>query len=501
LRTTAINIAPQTAKHFYEELLKTEHAILVSFVWFVMNRTGDYVFEIPGNDLSIPYDCNELIEELKNQFLWPEIDPISPCDYQYNDTLQISGPGYFRLKIPSKYFSTVDIFLSFYEYNDGVTDFSDYKKRADAFVRKEIYKVLQTPLSYLEDPEGRMEEIEKTITIRNFYDDYPGELYLHKEPPLSPQEESRRRTEDIIEGKKKMELLIGLGYKPGFVLIDPRLIEQEKEWIEYKRIKENFRNEYGWDILKSPDDLLDDFVEESAQYEIKSQWREIVDNAYREIIVEINENNKKEFLKYEAYIRKQICCWSQLDDLSKTYLRFAEFFFNQSKDFEAEDFSAPALLYCKSLENEIREKLFGRFTVDITKKHVNFSEYFAEDLKESNDTEKFWKKIAKDFAKKIANCEKDKSPAIELGLMANILKFTYEKTETSLLFGELKQFISKHFKDDSPFWREIHKIHEITTNYRNKSAHPNGKLSQNEAEKCREEVLILIDRFLISEIL
>jgi len=43
----------------------------------------------------------------------------------------------------------------------------------------------------------------------------------------------------------------------------------------------------------------------------------------------------------------------------------------------------------------------------------------------------------------------------------------------------------EHFRIDTSFWLEFSSINE----YRNNSAHPNGKLYQDVAAKCRKVVL------------
>ena len=212
-------------------------------------------------------------------------------------------------------------------------------------------------------------------------------------------------------------------------------------------------------------------------------------------------------MKHQAELKKQVCSWNQLEDRSKNYLLEAEFSLEQLKNGGRKDFWISALSYCKSLENEIREKLFKEFTIYTRKKYSDFSKVFEEDFKKYDDTEIYPnKKIAKkmkrarkkaeEFVKKIAQCKKDESPKIELGLMAEVLSFIYE-TEKFLVFNECKLFIEKQFKTGFPFWRELPKIGEIAI-YRNDSAHPNGEILLDKAEKCREEILREIDKFLRS---
>jgi len=141
--------------------------------------------------------------------------------------------------------------------------------------------------------------------------------------------------EDLAEAKKKIGFLVKLGYKPSFVFVDPRLIEGD-DYEEYRRTKEKMKNKYGWDILKSPNDLLGEFIEKDAQEEVKNQWKELADNVLRVFHKRLIKNNIAELEKHTAEIRDRLGkdYWKQLEQRtndkpgSAIYLSLAEFLFN-----------------------------------------------------------------------------------------------------------------------------------------------------------------------------
>jgi len=156
--------SPQKTRSFIDELFKVEYAILIGFMSFITKG----VFELPKIDSSTPYDYDELIEELKDRFLWPGIDPVMP--YETSESIGVPGisiPGYCRLKIPTPRFSIVDIYLSFCGGGGDTTYLSGYKQEAKELIRKETYKVLQIPSRCLEEPEGKLEEIERILAEKN----------------------------------------------------------------------------------------------------------------------------------------------------------------------------------------------------------------------------------------------------------------------------------------------------------------------------------------------
>lgn len=478
----------QKSGSFDQQLLKTEHAFLIGFILFVMNHKERYVLSIPELEATSYDNCNELIEKLREAFLWPKMDAISPVDYDFG--LQVLSPGYIRPLVHDRKLSVVDIYLAFSGYSDGITDFSDYEERAKKLAEKEICKMLEIPPHYLEEPEGKEHMIEEIITEKNFYriGVFPWKMRDIDQPPISDEEAEKKELDDIAEARKRINMLLNLGYRPGFVFVDPRLIEKEGGEINYHRIKLRLERRYGWDVLKSPIDLLKEFVGEEINSTTENQWREIADNLFGDIVEKMVENNRDEFLRYEDEIRNQIFYWDRLDNLSKTHLSLAEFLFDQFKTIKSEDFSAAVLLFCKSLENEIREKLFGRFAMSIVNEHSNFREDFKEDF----ENEK-----AKILAERIAKSAGGGTPVFTLGEMATILRLVFKENEKSGLFEQFRQFVVKYFRIDSSFWPGIHAINQ---QFRVKSAHPNGKLSQNEAEECREKVFKEISKFLSSKI-
>ena len=490
LRNKAIYALPQLAKDFAEKLLKTEHAVLVGFIWFIMNQKENYIFELPKIDLDIPYDCNELIKDLKNQFWWSGIDPISEMDY--NDEIPILSPEYVRLRNPARYFSTVDIYLSF--SGDGATDFSDYKREAKKFFQKETHKVLKIPLPYLEEPEGRVEEIEKIMTKKNFYriEELLPLVDLETDQPLIPaeeekklkEEEKRQELEDFAGAKKRIGLLVRFGYKPGFVFVDPRLIEDAE--LDYSATKENLRRKYGWDVLKSPGDLILEFLTDNHE-EITYQWKDTVNEIFESLIKELNERNRAEFSKYEKEARRRIHYWNRLDNQSKDFLSFGEFLFDHSENVGVKDFSQPASLYCKTLENEIKKKLFGKFVQQIGK--WARPDDFKKDL---ND------KDVGEFAKKIIKGVRCGKLCFSLGQMSKYLELTFECERESWLLQKFRQFI-ENFKREPSFWKEISKeISGINQKYRNNAIHE--ILSETEAKECRNRVSNVVDNFLKSRV-
>ena len=176
------------------------------------------------------------------------------------------SPGYIILRNPSH---ILHIYISF-PYNSY---FEDYEANAREITEREIERFRDLPKPILQEPEGKEKIIEKLLSKQYDYRPRDGTgVFI-------PDEDSREKIENV---KKTIQQYVKDDrYTPSLTFIDPRLIE--KDGAKYREIKNALKQKYGWDLLKSPDDLLEEFAEKKDREKLKREWVEIRNKAIEKI--------------------------------------------------------------------------------------------------------------------------------------------------------------------------------------------------------------------------
>ncbi|MEH7309368.1 hypothetical protein [Neobacillus drentensis] len=194
---------------------------------------------------------------------------------------------------------------------------------------------------------------------------------------------------------------------------------------------------------------------------------------------------------YEELLKDLIENWDILDPLSKEMLPLAEYLFDQMSRLNDVDYSPVILQYCRSLENEILQKLFIQFAIHIYQKIEDLEGFLKGDL-ENEKTKQFAKVILSSKNKDIEDVK------FTLGQMIRILEYTAGKRtiKESPLLQEFKQFITQNFNETNILSKDyLSNIKSITDDFRNRCAHP-YKLNEEDAIQCKEIVPQDINNFL-----
>lgn len=191
--------------------------------------------------------------------------------------------------------------------------------------------------------------------------------------------------------------------------------------------------------------------------------------------------------------------WFKLEILSQVFLPNAELLFANISKLENGDPSPFIIQYCRTLENELLNKIFLPYMHDLKNRNISIDDVFSLDLqvnengkpRNSNRDGYIFAKLIKDLL------ERDESQwFFELGRMAFILtKLSSSRAERSPIYQDFKQFLLKNF-DEKFINRDYYdKISTITRELRNKAAHPNV-IDQTDALKGRESIKNLL-RYLL----
>lgn len=235
---------------------------------------------------------------------------------------------------------------------------------------------------------------------------------------------------------------------------------------------------------------------------IKSQGLEL-DEALNHLSEKIDKTvNKITLETYDQYAEKTkewiVPYWEKLHDLTKRMLPSADMLFENITRVNDSDPSPYILQYCRSLENELKVKIFVAYILDLKERNVDVTEQFAWDLKTNEQGKPLSKnRSSYDFSKTVLKMVNQEEPLwfFELGKMSTFLtKITGKSVERSPILQDFKGFILKYFDEHFVNIELYEKILNVTREYRNKAAHPN-EISNEEAKHAREviqELLIMI---------
>jgi SAM-dependent methyltransferase len=206
-----------------------------------------------------------------------------------------------------------------------------------------------------------------------------------------------------------------------------------------------------------------------------------IDAKLSELIKEQERNI--EFYKDE--IKKWLDEWSLLHSASSNFLTSAELIFDHLPASDETDYSPFIIQYCRALENEILKKLFEAYHIYLTEENVNRKALVLKDLKSENTSF---------FAKFIERDKRDYT----LGNMNMIMSFLKEGGKTlrsSPLLQNFREFTLRYFEEKVIQKEFLSTIDNITSNYRNKSAHP-YILKLDVAKECQKLIRQILSEFL-----
>lgn len=196
------------------------------------------------------------------------------------------------------------------------------------------------------------------------------------------------------------------------------------------------------------------------------------------------ENDKIE--NYINQIKIWLEDWEKLEKLNMTFLPSAEYLYDRLsilKSSSEVDFSPFILQYCRTIETELLKKIFSDYTVIVKKRIRNFDEIIKTESK-INELNKFISKLKK------GNTE------YTLGEMNFIFKITNKHKNNNAIITDFIKYLNERFEAgyliNNSFTSQINKI---TSDYRNKSAHP-SILNLDIAEHCKLETRSLLNEIL-----
>ncbi|QIZ08508.1 hypothetical protein HFZ78_18830 [Priestia megaterium] len=213
--------------------------------------------------------------------------------------------------------------------------------------------------------------------------------------------------------------------------------------------------------------------------------------------------NKITLETYDNYVKKTkewiVPHWEKLHYLSKRLLPSADMLFENIGQLENTDPSPYILQYCRSLENELRIKVFVAYLQDLKRREVDVQDQFSWDLEVNENNRPFSRnRSSYDFASKVNGLlgKDEKDWHFELGNMSILLKnITGRTVERSPILQDFKEFILCYFDDHFVDAELFEKIKNVSREYRNRAAHPNV-ITFEEAIEGKEIIKELILRVL-----
>jgi len=175
----------------------------------------------------------------------------------------------------------------------------------------------------------------------------------------------------------------------------------------------------------------------------------------------IHVEEKVRIEDYIEEIKRWLDLWELLDSQSQKYLPIAEFIFDELNKIPDPDYAPFVLQYCRTLENEILKKLFESYHSQGLK-NIDRNDLVKDDL-ENQNTGIFAKMVGKDDSR------------YELGKMTRIMSYLKEggrTLESSKLLQHFRTFTIGYFDTKIIEAGFLKDIENLTSNYRNKAAHP-----------------------------
>nr|WP_263327079.1 restriction endonuclease subunit S [Neobacillus sp. Marseille-Q6967] len=244
-------------------------------------------------------------------------------------------------------------------------------------------------------------------------------------------------------------------------------------------------------------DLVSDMEKDIKQIKLEGKNElEVIQNIMNKIDSAVNQITLE---TYDTYVEKTkewiVPHWDKLHDLSKRMLPSADMLFDNITRLENSDPSPFILQYCRSLENELRIKIFVAYLHDLKLREVDLMDQFSWDFEINESGLPYSRNSSSyEFAMKIKELlEKDENHwHFELGRMSTFLKkITGRTVRRSPILQDFKEFILRYFEENFVDTDLFEKIMNVTRVYRNRAAHPN-EISFEEAIEGKEIIKELI---------
>jgi hypothetical protein len=232
--------------------------------------------------------------------------------------------------------------------------------------------------------------------------------------------------------------------------------------------------------------------------DIKNKYKNLLPEekirCIEEKIDSLNENilfDEKCFEEYSIKASNKIEKWNKLEDRSKIYLAISEYLYfclNRIKGDNI-DYSPVILQTCRSLENEIKEKIFLNYFW-----YLSSHQEILEDIYGDNYTI-FEEELLDNLNRFLTETQKGKVH-IKLGLNELCLILEELQIPQSKFYHSLKNFITERFILNKIIDKEyLYEIGQICKQ-RNNSAHSGTVLSKETAEMIMKKNAALINDFL-----
>lgn len=289
--------------------------------------------------------------------------------------------------------------------------------------------------------------------------------------PILPLSSLNSLGDNAIEEASKSELENLKSLLENYKQENNRLITENRSLKSGESFADNrlFKIEKQLELLHQKVDTLLDMVKDlSTDFaKIKNLPREEEEKLFK-LCQSIDQKMEKAILgqtmKIENYIeetKRWLDLWELLNDDSKKFLPIAELIFDELSQLTDADFSPFIVQYCRALENEILKKVFETYHKEGLKE-INIVTLVKEDI-DNPKTGKFAKMVKYD---KITYTLGD------MNFIMALLKSSGNTIKESKLLQHFKEFTLMYFEKNILEKDFLTDLNNITSNYRNKAAHP-----------------------------
>lgn len=274
-------------------------------------------------------------------------------------------------------------------------------------------------------------------------------------------------------------------------------LEKEKEnFTSLKAFIDNRFNKVESQLVvvnKKLDDLLSLLKELKTDFEqiqkLPREDEEKLFKLYQKIDAKLDTVYNKEHQTIEGYIeeiKRWLDLWDLLDLQSQKFLPIAEFIFDELNKLEDADYAPFVVQYCRTLENEILKKLFEVYH-SIGLVNVDREELVKYDL-QNQKTGKFAQMVKRNRLTYTLG---------DMNFIMALIKHGGNTLNESSLLQHFRAFTISYFDEkivEAEFLKDVDKL---TTDFRNKAAHPYS-ISIDLAKECQSLLRKSLNVFLES---
>jgi len=244
---------------------------------------------------------------------------------------------------------------------------------------------------------------------------------------------------------------------------------------------------------KKLDDLLSLLKELKTDFEqiqkLPREDEEKLFKLYQKIDAKLDTVYNKEHQTIEGYIeeiKRWLDLWDLLDLQSQKFLPIAEFIFDELNKLEDADYAPFVVQYCRTLENEILKKLFEVYH-SIGLVNVDREELVKYDV-QNQKTGKFAQMVKRNRLTYTLG---------DMNFIMALIKHGGNTLNESSLLQHFRAFTISYFDEkivEAEFLKDVDKL---TTDFRNKAAHPYS-ISIDLAKECQSLLRKSLNVFLES---